>query len=177
MDFEQRKNRAAELVAEFLDDFAPPRGIPDDKLRGRITEIADAFARRMPTKGDFDEAVGRVLLNVRDTHMANTWPAQAVFVVAMPANERKEFTSPETFRPDRVTMYSDRMNERQAVPETVVWGAISGKLTLQAGILENYRAASVKAWKDAYNKSAHDMMRKKYGAIVDLYFDQGQGAA
>lgn len=177
MDFEQRKSIALKMVGEFLDDFAPPRGMPDDKLVGRMTEIADAFARRMPTKGDFEASVEKVLLSIRDTHMSNSWPAQGVFVMAMPSVERVHGPSPETYMPDRVTMYSDLMNEKQGVPEHIIWGPISGKLALQAGVLEKYRAASVKAWMKAYNKSAREMMVKRYGSIVGLYFNEGQGAA
>lgn len=171
MKFEERKHEAKALLVKFLDAFATPRGMTEDQLATRIEQIADAFARRMPTKGDFAEACERVMNAVRDTHLSNSWPTQASFVMAMPSREAMR-PAQETFLADEVEILSNRMRNGDAVPETAIWGQLSGQLAV-GGALERYRSASVIAWREAYGPDAAALMRAKYGSVVDLYFAEG----
>lgn len=170
MNFEQRKSEAERLVADFLDDFVPPRGLDNEKLRARIAFIGDAFARKMPTKGDYAEAVNSVMLKIRDTHMSNTWPSQAVFVMAMPAGEVKEFAQLQEFKPDKKEMYERRMADGLGVPEGVIWGATASQLSVSRDVLDSYRKASAASWQNLHKQEAHRLMRDKYGPAVDQFF-------
>lgn len=171
MDFNQRKAEAYRLVDAFLADYKPPRGIDDPSLASRVANIADAFARRMPTKGDYAEAVERVLMGLRDTHQSNTWPPQAAFVERMPASERKQYAALEQYETNKRDLLQSRMEAGDAVAEVDVWGVISGSLSLGAGVLEKYRKGSVAKHVSTYRGGAAEVMRKKYGPIVDLYFE------
>lgn len=170
MDFEARKKTAREMVAKFLDDFSPPRGIEDDKLRSRITFIAEAFARRMPTNGNFPEQVEAVMMKLRDTHESNTWPAQAAFIMAMPSGEQRAFAKLESFQSNDAERYSRLMNAGEAIPETAIWGNITASLDVPREVLASYRKGSAARWQTIYKQDAHKLMRSQYGAAVDEYF-------
>lgn len=173
MTFEERKREATRILIEFLGGFVAPRGMDDSQLATRISLIADAFARRMPTKGDYEAAVQAVLTRVMDTHMSNTWPPQAAFVMAMPNRELSEFRAAETYAPaDPVKRIQKLMDEGEAIPETAIWGNIASQL--HRGHLDRYRNASVLNWMDVYGPSAHELMRAKYGMCVDPYFPQAK---
>lgn len=172
MQFEERKREAQNLVIQFLEAYSPPRGMSEDQLATRIGQVADAFARRMPTKGDFFEACERVMNKVRDTHMSNSWPTQAAFVLAMPQFETMR-PAQETFQPDRAKNVSEKMRNGDPVAETAIWGKLSGSLSVGGAVLERYRSASVMDWVKVYQGDAQKMMRAKYGSIVDMYFAEG----
>lgn len=169
MNFEQRKSEARELVMEFLSTFAPPRGVDPQGLAEIISNIADAFARKMPTKGEYTEAVQAVFTRIRDTHMSNTWPAQAVFVLAMPSGDAMSRSAAESYRvEDYPEHYAKLMREGQPVPETCLWGTISSQLPRRE--LERYRNASVISWVETYRSDAQSLMRAQYGNEVNAYF-------
>lgn len=173
MNFEDRKRKAQEILVEFLSIFSPPRGLDDSQMAARIAQISDAFARRMPEKGDFEKAVHAVLIKVMDTHFSNTWPAQAAFVLAMPQRELSQFRSAETYRPSNpVERMEGLMDAGEAIPETAVWGVMASQLPRRH--LDRYRNASVLAWMDVYGPDAAQKMRAIYGASVDPYFPQAQ---
>lgn len=90
MTFDDRQKVATKLVVEFLEGCAPPRGMSEEHLAKRVTQIADAFARKMPVGKRHDESVQRVLTRVRDTHLSNKWPPQAAFVTVMLDREQRE---------------------------------------------------------------------------------------
>lgn len=169
MNIEDRKRIAKEELLQFLSIYSPPRGLGDDQLADRIAFTADAFARRMPTTGDFREQVQRVFSSIRDTHISNTWPAQAAFVMAMPQREVMG-SAPETFMPNDADLWSRRMLEGNPVPEAAIWGVVASKLP--HGKLDQYRTAAASAWVNVYGSDAHNKMRAKYGAVVDPYFSQ-----
>lgn len=169
MKFEERKRIAQSMLIEFLSSFSPPRALDDSQLASRISQLADAFGRRMPIDGDFAEAVQRVCQRVMDTHMSNTWPPQAAFVMAMPSRELSQFSSQETFTPkSEVDLITAKMATNEPVPEAALWGHISGRLPRDK--LDAYRNASVKSWIDTLGHKAADAMRSKYGHIVAPYF-------
>lgn len=176
MTFEERKRRAQVILIEFLSVFSPPRGLDDSQLANRISQMSDAFARRMPTKSEFETAVHQVLTKVMDTHQSNTWPPQAAFVLAMPTREVREFATQETFEPkDPAEHAIDRMEAGEVVPEPVIWGNLSCHLPHKH--LDRYRNASVLRWMEIYGPSASEMMRSKYGAVVEPYFPRNAGTA
>lgn len=169
LDFNQRKDVAKRMVVEFLEVFSPPRGLDEKQLATRIIQIADAFGRRMPTEGSYEEKVQAVLTRIMDTHQSNTWPPQAAFVMAMPNREQSQFAAAETFQPKSESeLIAGRMEAGQPVPETAIWGTIAGQLPHRH--LDTYRNASVKAWLDTYGHKAHDAMYARYGAAVMPYF-------
>ena len=170
MDFEARKREAAIMVTDFLADFVAPRGLDDSSLANRIANIADAFGRKMPTDGVYAEKVEAVLMKIRDTHTSNTWPSQAEFIMAMPAGEQRQFAQLPQFKSDAGDRYTRLMNEGQAVPETAIWGLAAASLDVPAETLARYRKGSAAAWQSTYRHQAHEMMRSKYGPIVDDYF-------
>lgn len=175
MKFEERKAAAQRLVVGYLDGFSPPRGLDDRQMAQRIDSIADAFARKMPTNRDFREAVAGVLTRVSDTHLSNTWPPQAAFVMAMPAGEAMGRPAAESFRvSDPVQHYGDLMRAGEGVPEPVLWGNISA--LLPSADLERYRSASVMTWAETYGQDAASAMMKRYGSIVAGYFAGSQEA-
>lgn len=177
MTFEQRKAAALSLLVAFLGrTFSPPRGLSDQDQASRISAIADAFARRMPITGDYEELVGKVLQKVADTHFGSSWPTQAVFVDAMPHKELAGMRpAPQTYTSeDKVQAIANKMNEGQPVPEYWVWGQGSNKLMGASAItrdtLDAYRRGSVKAFIDAYRGGAAEIMEERIGPIVREYF-------
>lgn len=172
MTFEQRRAKAREMLTDFLGVYTPPRGISDDGLANLINFISDAFARRMPTTGDYAEKIEGVFAKVRDTHQSNTWPTQAVFVSHMPNQERAMKGAQTTFKPDDVDeAYAKRMDEGGSVPESVIWGAASGRL-LNAGridrnTLDAYRKKSVWSHQDTYGPNGIEKLRERYGDRVE----------
>lgn len=176
MTYEERKRKAQVILVEFLSVFVPPRGLDDGQMASRISQIADAFARRMPTSGEFDTAVHAVLTRVMDTHLSNTWPPQAAFVMAMPNRELSQFRSQETFEvKDPAERISAMMEMGEAIPESAVWGTLAGSLPHRH--LDRYRNACVLDWMKVYGQDAAGLMRSKYGAVVDPYFPRnGQTA-
>lgn len=165
MTFEERKKVASSLVVEFLHDYTPPRGMDDRQLASRITHAADAFARRLPTDGDFSEKVESVLAKIRDTHMSNTWPAQAVFIMAMPKGEFRG-AAPKTYRSEDSDRTPRMMSQGLAVPEREIWK----NQNVSRDVLERYRHKSVDNWRDTYGRLAEDMLAEKYGGVVRSYF-------
>ena len=169
MTFEERKRQAQSMLIEFLTVFTPPRGLDDNQLARRISEVADAFARRMPLKGEYDTAVRAVLTRVMDTHLSNTWPPQAAFVMAMPNREQSQFRSQQTFEVrDPVERISNLMDQNEAIPESAIWGNMASNLPHRH--LDRYRNACVLDWMKVYGQDAASLMRAKYGAVVDPYF-------
>ena len=169
LDFNQRKDIAKRMVVEFLEVFSPPRGLDEKQLATRIIQIADAFARRMPTDGSYDEKIASVLANLMDTHQSNTWPPQAAFVMAMPNREQSQFAAAETYQPkSEATLIEGRMELGEPVPETAIWGKMASDLPHRH--LDKYRNASVKSWIDTYGHKAADAMFARYGAAVMPYF-------
>ena len=172
MTYEERKRKAQSILIEFLSVFSPPRGLDDGQMASRVSQIADAFARRMPTSGEFDTAVHAVLTKVMDTHLSNTWPPQAAFVLAMPARELSQFRSAETFEvKEPAERYSALMERGEAIPESAVWGTLASSLPHRH--LDRYRNACVLDWMKVYGQDAPNLMRAKFGAIVDPYFPRG----
>lgn len=164
MNFEERKQIASKLVVEFLDDFTAPRGLDEAKLAKRISSVADAFARRMPTGAGYEEKIERVLTNIRDTHLSNSWPPQAAFVMAMPQGERRKL-APQTYEASDDSI-PKKMQSGQAVPEHEVWKNHS----VEIEVLERYRFASVDRWREVHRTDAERLMKQKYGPIVCQYF-------
>ena len=177
MTFEERKKTAQQIVAAFLSDYVPPRGLDDKSLASRIISIADAFARRMPTAGDFADAVEAVLMRMRDTHESNTWPTQAVFVMAMPGTENKSFAKVETFKTDELERNAKLMMAGEGVAEGVIWGPMASALDIPAQTLDRYRKGSAAHWQSVCGRDAHTQMRGKLGCVVDPYFVAAREAA
>lgn len=175
MRFEQRKTRAKTLVMDFLEVLSPPRGLDEKQLATRIIQIADAFARRMPIEGDYDQAVASVLTRLMDTHQSNTWPPQAAFVMAMPNREVSKFSSQQTFEPKSpIELTKSRMEAGEPVSEADLWGVAASQLPREH--VDNYRNASVKNWLDTYGHKAADAMFAKYGGVVMPYFPRQTAA-
>ncbi|WP_299830694.1 hypothetical protein [uncultured Roseobacter sp.] len=165
MTFEERKRIASELVVGFLSDYSPPRGLDASQQASRIAHAADAFARRMPTDGDYSEKVDSVLTKIRDTHLSNSWPAQAAFVMAMPKGEFRG-AAPQTFSSDDPDRIPRMMSQGLKVPEFEVWK----NQQVSRDVLDRYRIASVENWNDVYGREAEDMLAEKYGGVVRGYF-------
>lgn len=164
-EFHERKAKASEMLFDFLRDFTPPRGVDEDAQATRVSNIADAFARRMPTHGDFEEKVQHVFQSIRDTYLSNTWPAQAVFVELMPKWENLGRSAPQTWRPDdKVEHYQKLIDQGAALPETVIWGRYASLIGLAR--LRPYRKASVASWQKAYQDDAEVKMSARYGYAV-----------
>lgn len=169
MNYDERKAAARRIVTTYLDQFSPPRGLDDQQMVARINSISDAFARKMPIKGDYDDAVRGVLLRVSDTHLSNTWPPQAAFVMAMPAGDAMSRPAAESYRvADRGEHYAELMHAGEAVPEPALWGPLSG--SLPSKLLDRYRSASVMTWAETYGRNAAQMMANRYGQAVREYF-------
>lgn len=181
MNFDQRKSEAKRLVAQFLQSYSPPRGLTPDQQAGRIVSVADAFARRMPTKGDYAEAVENVLTKIRDTHISNSWPPQGVFVMAMPQTEKVQPKAAETFKADEDEIAASRIEAGEPVAERYVWGSGAEKLlrdrrvTLDA--IDRYRQGSIHTRRKTYGKHADEMLRRDFGAVVEPYLGGTQHAA
>ena len=173
MTYDERKRIATEALVDFLDEFTPPRGMDDDKLSRRIAHIADAFARYISKKGDFREKVAAVMLKVRDSHETNTWPPQSVFVEHMPRHEAMSAPLQSFELEDRAETYAQRMQEGDAVPESVIWGNLSSMMP--HSVLEGYRRASVANAQKVYRSDAYAIMRKKHGEQVQRYFPRRAG--
>lgn len=165
MNFEQRKQTATELVVGFLGDFSPPRGLTDAQMASRISHVADAFARRMPADDKYQERIDQVFSRIRDTHVSNTWPTQAVFVMAMPQSEYRK-GAPASFKPKDKQHIADQMAQGLAVPENEIWK----NLNVSREVSDRYRMAAVDGWREVYGVEAHQMMQEKYGPIVSQYF-------
>ena len=165
MNFDERKQIATELVVDFLGDFSPPRGLDDSQMAKRIVKVADAFARRMPTDGDYREKVGKVLTRVSDTHLSNSWPAQAAFVMAMPEMEYRG-AAPRTFQADKDSSVPRLMSQGLPVAESEVWK----NHDVSREVIDRYRFAAVQKWLEVHKTDAQRFMMAKYGAIVCPYF-------
>ena len=174
MDFESRKAEAKKMVVTFLEDFVEPRGLDAEALSRRITFIAEAFARRMPTTGVYRDLVMSVLERIRDTHESNTWPSQAAFVISMPADETVRRKPAETYKPDFYDSMAKKISDNGLIPETFVWSVQvdnllrDGRMTSEQ--LTAYRIGSVLSWSEVYKTSALEKMVSKYGEIVRPYF-------
>lgn len=165
MTFEERKRIAAELLVDFLGDFAAPRGLDDQQMARRITSTADAFARRMPIGDGYEEKIEMVLQKLRDTHQSNSWPPQAAFVEMMPRMETRG-AAPATFRPDAGDWIAKRMSVGDPVPETQLWKNID----VDPETLDRYRFAAAENWRSVYGSDAEKMMVARYGSFVRRYF-------
>lgn len=175
MDFQTRKSLAREAVTLYLDQFTAPRGLDDQQQANRIASIADAFARKMPVKGDYIEAIKAVLVKVSDTHLSNTWPPQAAFVMAMPLGETMGRPAAESYRVgNRADHYGELMRDGETVPEPVIWGPLASQLPKHE--LDRYRNASVMTWAETYGGAAGKMMANRYGSSVKAYFPEEASA-
>lgn len=181
MTFEERKAVASKMVWDFMMAFSVPRGLPKAQQVARLAAIAEAFARRLPTKGDYAEAIERVFAKVRDSHLSNSWPTQAVFVLHMPDREIKSIKAAETFTPNQLEVAAGKMSDGQPVPERFVWGATSEALIHQNKIgretLDKYRRASVASFKSVYKHHTREVMAKQFGEIAEQYFSNDQSEA
>ena len=175
MNFEQRKSEAKRLVGRFLGDFVQPRGLDDEALASRLVNVADAFARRMPTKDNFSGLVEGVLMRIRDTHDSNTWPTQATFILAMPGGEVTKFQAPETYKPNFYETMASQMRAGDPVPETFIWSGrvdvLLRESTISRETLDGYRMASVAAWRAVYKHDAERKMQVRFGQVVRRYFE------
>lgn len=170
MTFDERKRIAAELLMDFLDRFAAPRGMDEDAQAKRIEAISESFARNMPTGPEYATQIAQVFSRVEDTHDGHSWPTQARFVASMPRGEGQVGKkAAETYKPDDHAVWlRTRMNNSLPVPEPALWGP--GSSSLGGALLERYRSASVLAWRSAYKQEAYKMMVARYGPEVELYF-------
>jgi hypothetical protein len=167
MTYEERKREASRLLVDFLGDYATPRGLDDGQQAGRISNVADAFARRMPTDGNYAEKVEKVLMKIRDTHLSNSWPPQAAFVMAMPTMEYRG-VAPKTYKTDDADRIPRMMAQGLAVPESEVWKNVN----VSRDVLDKYRNASVQNWLGLYGPETAHYMREKYGAVVNQFFKE-----
>jgi hypothetical protein len=165
MNFTDRKDEAEGLVLEFLSDYTAPRGMDEGQLSKRVSNIADAFARRMPIGGDYVEKIHGVLARIRDTHESNTWPTQAVFVAAMPSGEIRK-GAPASYKSDDEDRVPKLMAQGYGVPERDIWR----NQHCDPEVLDRYRRASVDNWRDVYRSEAETLMADKYGPVVCQYF-------
>ena len=165
MTFEERKAEAKELVVAFLGDYSPPRGLDASQQANRISHAADAFARRMPVGEGFAEKVEAVLVKIRDTHLSNSWPAQAAFVMAMPQTEFRR-AAPKPFHPEGSDRNARLLSQGVAVAEVDVWR----NQDVSAEVIDRYRYESVRNWQSIYRGEAQEMMARKYGGLVARYF-------
>lgn len=175
MDFEQRKSEARSMLVDFFAGFSAPRGLDEDQQAARISGIADAFARRMPIEGDYREKVESVFAKVRDTHLSNSWPPQAVFVMAMPKSETMGRKAQETFVPDTMKALGRKVEFGDGIPDRFIWGPGYSAL-LDSGFvsidqLEKYRIASIRSFKETYRHLGYEEMFKRFGHEVTPYFD------
>lgn len=181
MTFEERKAIASKLVWEFMMAFSVPRGLPQEQQVSRMSAIAEAFARRLPTKGDYEEGIQRVFDKVRDSHLSNSWPPQAVFVIYMPGHEVKSVKAAETFTPNQLEVAASKMRDGQPVAERYVWGASSDALIHSGKIdrdtMDKYRKASVASFQSVYQHRTIETMVKKLGQSVAAYFSENEVAA
>lgn len=169
--FEDRKSKAREMLLDFLDQFTPPRGVDEDAQATRLNSIADAFARKMPVQGDYEEKVQGVFQSILDTYSSNTWPAQAVFVECMPKWENLGKSAPQSYRPDdKIEHYREKISRSDPLPETVIWGPMAYRAGLEA--LRPYREASIAAWQKAYRDDAEMKMTSRYGHVVQDFMNK-----
>lgn len=166
MTFTDRKAQAEGMVLDFLSGYTPPRGLDESQLSQRVSFIADAFARRMPAGDSYMQKIEGVFSRVRDNHESNTWPAQAVFVAQMPAGEVRK-GAPSSYSSDDSDRIPKLMAAGAPVPEYMIWQDVRANHE----VLDRYRGASVDNWRATYRGEAHDMMVKRYGAMVGRYFD------
>ena len=165
MTFEDRRRIASEKLVDFLADFTAPRGLDDSQMARRITQIADAFARKMPIGATYEEKIDALFEKLRDSHLSNTWPPQAAFVELMPKSEFRG-SAPATFAPKSDDWIAKKMAAGQPVPETEVWK----NQLVERDTLDRYRFAAVQGWRSVYHGEAEAMMVKRYGSIVRRYF-------
>ncbi|WP_167646412.1 hypothetical protein [Mameliella alba] len=172
MTFEERKETALDLVMNFLDRFAPPRGLSEEQQAKQLAAIADAFARKMPETEAFEEAVTGVLNRVADSHQSSTWPSQGAFVLAMPAKPPAFRSAPETYSQeatDEAMIKAMRANE--GVDERKLWSP-DATASVPHELLDKYRRSSIRSHVSAYHEDARGKMTKKYGSVVEPYFDE-----
>lgn len=178
MNFDERKRVSTEMVVDFLEAYTVPRGLSDDAQAKRINSVADAFARRMPTSGDYREQVEKVFDKIRDTHISNSWPAQAIFVMAMPAGDVITPKAAETFEPASPFAWAaDAMRKGDPVPERYVWGRPSQQM-LSAGEIDRatmdlYRRSSIEHHRSVYRHEAEKIVAGKFGAVALPYLSAG----
>lgn len=170
MTFEERKRIAAELLMDFLDRFAAPRGMDEDAQAKRIEAISESFARNMPTGPEYAAQIAQVFSRVEDTHDGHSWPTQARFVASMPRGDGQVGKkAAETYKPDDYAVWlKKQMSANRAVPEPAIWGNAAEQIGGQ--LLDRYRAASVLNWREVYKEQAYKMMVARYGTVVEMYF-------
>lgn len=173
MTYEERVALAKADLIEFLDAYVPPRGLDEEGQVKRITQIAESFARNMPTEGEYPENLQRCFTRVMDAYDGHHWPTQARFVAAMSAGSTVQGKqAPRTFVPDDYALWiKKKMAKSDPVPEPALWGETSK--SLQGDLLERYRSASVMFWRGMYKHDAYSMMRSRFGDVVEPYFREG----
>jgi len=174
MNYDERVSTAKAHLIDFLDAYVPPRGLDEEGQVKRITQIAESFARNMPTDGDYSEKLQHCFTRVMDAYDGHQWPTQARFVTAMPAGSKAQ-TKPaaQTYQPDDYLRFiKRRMANSDAVPEPALWGPMSANL--HGSLLERYRSAAVLAWRKVYGDDAYSMMCSRYGNVVEAYFREGE---
>lgn len=180
MKFEDRRAKAKLAVLDFLSSFSPPRGLSDDALKTSVSNIADAFARRLPVTdaAKFDENIAKTFTSIRDHHKGYAWPVQSEFVDAMPKSATTTGGRVETYKTDQKQAIAQRMNDRQPVPETWIWGALSWPLVaggqVSREVMDSYRRASVMNFKEVYSHDAYGILQARYGDVVGPYFDASE---
>jgi len=58
------------------------------------------------------------------------------------------------------------MAQGVAVPEREIWR----NHNVSRDIIDRYRKASIQNWREVHRQDAMEMMQRKYGQIVDVYF-------
>ena len=176
MKFEERRSKAKAALIDFLSSFAPPRGLSDDAMKAQVQNIADAFARRLPVTdlAQYEANIEKTFTSVRDHHKGYAWPVQSEFVDAMPRSTSTSGPRIETFKGDEKDQMARRFNARQPVPESWVWGQSAWPLVagglVRRDLMDDYRRASVAAFKETYTHDAYGMLQARYGDVVAPYF-------
>lgn len=182
MKFEQRKSAAQTAVVAFLSGFAPPRGLSEDAMKSHITNIAGAFARRLPVTdaAQFSENLEKTFTTIRDHHKGYAWPVQSEFVDAMPKGVSATGPKLEPYKPAADRGMANRMAAGEGVPEEWVWGPSSWSLVssgqVSREVMDRYRTGSVNHFKQIYRHDAYGMLQSKYGDVVGPYFEQKHAA-
>jgi len=182
MKFEERKSKARAEVVLFLDSFAPPRGLSDDAMKSQVSNISDAFARRLPVTDveQFGANLQKTFTAIRDHHKGYAWPVQSEFVDAMPKGHVASASKVEAYQTDEKQMIARRMNASAPAPESWVWGPGSWSLVsggfVSREVMDGYRRSSIRTHRAIFSDDSYGMLQSRYGDIVGPYFASG-GAA
>lgn len=158
LDYNVRVRMIAEWLQEALKRYTPPTGMDNRSLKEEMKLIVTDLNSHMPST--YNEAqvasfLDRVGSYVRANQGTRIWPTIKMFISgAAKASQQVEQTAVEFKGDGPLTTIATKIKNREAIPDSYLFGSSSVMLMHFTGITDNdlepYRQILIDTYKDMY---------------------------